>query len=144
MKTISISEIEQIGEILDYVHDRYFDLDKVNFDKEKKILSIPLTIVLEDKIKEEKKYFIVSTWRNPIVEAELIFKNVTGFTIEDKAEIGEADINTIYQEGEQLIIKCGIPVIIKLSVTSCEIECVASDKVIDEVKRFDIALSAEN
>ena len=139
MKEISITEIGRVGEILDYVHDRYFDLDKIEFDEKKRTLMIPLSVILADKTKKKRKFLILSTWRNSVVKAKLIFKNVIDYTIEDKAQIGEADINTIYWEGKQLIIKCGIPVVVRLNVTACSIEFIASDDVIDEVKRFEFS-----
>ncbi len=138
MKKISITDIERIGEILDYVHDRYFDLDTIQFNQDKQTFLIPLSVELgEKRIRQEIKFFIFQMWGSPVVKTELVFKNVTAFTMKDEAEIGEADINIIYQKDNQLIIECGIPVTIKLDVTACEIDCIISDTVIDEERSFE-------
>ena len=129
-----MTEIEQVGEILDYVHDRSFDLDRIDFDKDKQTLVLHLSIWLHDKSKVETWFFyLYIRQRYPTVAVELIFRNVVEYNMEDYHGIGVGEINTIYQEDNQLVVKCGgPPVILSLNVTACDIECVVFDEIIGE------------
>lgn len=135
MRTIRVTDIDDIGAILDLVHDRYFELDKLSFDETEKRLAIPLAVITEYREKKRRSIFGYH-WVNPIVEAELVIRNAMAYSIEDEAQIGEADINTISQEGDYVVVDCGVPVTIRVRVSSIYIECNLTDRVVGEVKRF--------
>ncbi len=142
MKKIVITNIQEVGKILDYVHDRRFQLSHIKMDKEKATLSIPLTVVSNGPI-DQKNFLFLKTWKNSVVESELIIKNVIDYIINDEAQIGEADINIITKENDNILIKCGLPVEIKVEVAAIEIELLMSDKVVDKIFRFSFGLSSE-
>ncbi len=125
--------------LLDYVHDSWFDFDEIQFDKDKKILTIPLSVIIDDKpIKERKKFFFIRTWQCPVFKSDLIFKNVTNFILnKENEEDVESFINTIYKKDEQLIIDCSgfVDATIELDITACEIELMISDIIINEKTR---------
>ena len=142
MKRIRVTAIEQVGEILDYVHDRSFDLDKIDFDKDQQTLVLHLSTWLHDKSKAEIWFFgLYARWRCPTVAVELISRNVVEYKLEDDAGIGTGMINTISQEGNQLVVECsyGPSVMLSLNVTACDIECVVSDEIIGEEQETAIA-----
>lgn len=140
IKNIVVTNIQEVGKILDYVHDRRFQLSHIKVDKEKATLTIPLTVVSDIPI-DRKNFLFLKTWKNPVVESELIIKNIINYAIKDEAQVGEADINIITKENNSILIKCGLPVEIKVKVTSVEIELIMSDKVVDKISFFSFSSS---
>ena len=135
MMNIKVSDIRDVGEILDYVHDRVFQLSDIHFDRENALLSIPLTVVT-DALTDQRTYLFFSTWKNPVVESELVIRSVTDCAVKDEAQTGEANINTIAAEDDSLVIKCSVPVEIKATVSTVDLELVLSNKVVGKVSRF--------
>ena len=56
--------------------------------------------------------------------------------MKDDAQINQGDINTLTNEGEYVVIRCGLPVEIRIEVTALEIELVMSDVITSEKARF--------
>jgi hypothetical protein len=135
MKRIVARSAQEIGEILDYVHDRTFELSKMQLDKRAGTLSIPLTVI-SDEMRDLKKVLFVKTWKNPVVEATLLVKNATDFSLKDEAQIDQGIINTITHDGDQVLIKCSVPVEIRVAVTRLELELALSDTVTAQKSRF--------
>jgi hypothetical protein len=77
MKIIKATTEKEIPLILDYVHDREYDIDQIVLSEESGELIIPISL---GKIEEK---------------GILKIKNVSNFTISDQAEIEIGDINTI-------------------------------------------------
>ena len=127
--------MRDIGKVLDFVHDRVFTLSKVQFDKGAQTLSIPLTVI-SDEPRDLKRFLFVKTWKNPIIESTLLIKNVRDYSVKDEAEINQGDINTITKEDDCLVIKCGLPVEIRIEVTTMEIELMVSDTITSQKTRF--------
>lgn len=142
MIKIKATNAKDIGSILDYVHDRIFQLSDIEFDGEKSILCIPLTVITEDII-DQKSYFLLYTWKHAVVKSNLVVRHVTDFELKDEAKIGEANINTIVIEDGTVMIKCSMPVEIKARVSSLEIDLVLSDRVVGKVSRFSIGRRPE-
>lgn len=135
METIHASDIRQIEGILNFVHDRTFQLDEVSFDRERGILAIPLTVIVEHKLKERRTLFL-KTWRCPVVKAILRITRVLDMEVVDEAKIGGGGINTISSERDCIAIKCGVPLEIRVRVSAFDVELEISDTVVEEVKRF--------
>lgn len=135
MRRIAATNVQDIGKILDLVHDRIFTLSKVQFDKGTRMLSIPLTVI-SDEPRDLKRFLFVKTWKNPVVESTLLIKNARDYSIKDEAQIDQGVINTITKEGNHVVIKCSVPVEIRVEVTTMEIELVVSDTIASQKTRF--------
>lgn len=135
MKRIVATSTREIGKILDYVHDRAFDLSKMQFDKRSGTLSIPLTVV-SDETQDLKQFLFVKLWKNPVVQATLLIKNATNFSLKDDAQIDQGIINTIIHDGGWVLIKCSVPVEIKVEIARLELELALSDTVTSRKSRF--------
>ncbi len=138
MRSIKVTDAKNIGMILDYVHDRTFEPSKVRLDEKSRMLLIPLTVI-SDEARNLKKVWFVKTWENPIVEATLLIKNATNYSVEDEAQIDQGIINTIIQQGDKVLIKCSVPVEISVKVGELELELVLSDTVASKKSRFAFA-----
>jgi hypothetical protein len=135
MRRIVATNVRDIGKILDFVHDRIFTLSKVQFDKGAQTLSIPLTVI-SDEPRDLKRFLFVKTWKNPVVESSLLIKNARDYSVKDEAQIDQGAINTITKEGNHVVIKCSVPVEIRVEVTTMEIELVVSDTIASQKTRF--------
>jgi len=136
MQRIVAKNVQEIGTILDYVHDRVFRLSEVRLDKESSTLSIPLTVI-SDEVTDQKKFFLfVKTWKNPVVESMLLIKNACGYSVKDEAQINQGDVNIITKDDDYVVIKCGLPVEIRVKVTALEIELTMSDTITSQKTRF--------
>ncbi len=142
MENIRIKDMQDIGIILDYVHDQYFDMDEIKHDKFSGTISIPIpTCSRESKV--VKRILFINIWEYPNYQSVLVFHNVSDLEISDRAEIGTADINIIVQENDWLIIKCGIPVDIRMRVESISIELIISDEIVSSRKGFDFSFRSK-
>jgi hypothetical protein len=135
MKSIKISKYEDVGKVLDFIHDQSFRLSDLDFDKNLGILKIPVFVISDQNIEIQKSLFW-ERWKNPILRSELIFKNVCSYSIQDNARIGEGIINTIQKDGNNIILKCSVPVLIKIEVSDFALELNMTDEVLRKIKRF--------
>ena len=106
MKHITASKASDLSEILDFVHDRAYELDRIAFDRDARELRIPI------KLNDEG---LVCT---------LIIRAAQDYSVVDKAEIGEGDINTIVFSEGKVLIKGAIPVDITVRVDQFDVELV--------------------
>jgi hypothetical protein len=129
-----------LGNILDYVHDRRFDLEKLNFDKANGTVSLRTTSILDDKVNFRNRWFF-KIWENQIVESTLVVKHAASYSVKDEAKIGGGMINTILHAGGCVVIKCCEPVEIAITVTRFELDLLLTDVVVGAKTRFTIGLS---
>jgi len=119
MDLIRVINKADLNKILDFVHDRIFDLSDITFDKVEEVVTIPLTVIL-DKKAEQKKTFMVKRWKYPVVVANLIVKNVISIDVDDKDQIDQGCINDFTCTDSEIVINNSVPVIIRMSVSSFE------------------------
>lgn len=128
MDLIRASNESELNKILDFVHDRIFDLSDIIFDEVEGVVTIPLTIILDEKV-EQKKTLIVKRWKCPVVAANLIVKNVISIDVDDKDQIGQGCINNFTCTDSEIIINNSVPVIIRMNVSSFEMIMEITDHV---------------
>jgi hypothetical protein len=135
VRTIRATDAKQIGAILDFVHDRSFEPSKIRFDEKSKVLSIALTVI-SDEVKEARKFFVLKTWKHPVVEATLLIKNVISYSVKDDAKIDEGIVNTIALTKDEVVIECSVPVTVRATVSQSEIVLSLSDTVVSLKTQF--------
>jgi hypothetical protein len=135
MNDIIVEKKEDIGRILDFLHDRPLSLEDINFDEATKELSFYVDIVT-DEIVDLKKILIGSTWKNPVYASRFYICNVDSYKVIDDAEIGCAIVNTIIYQNENVEIKCSVPVRISANVSKLCLKLSVSDEVVKTISRF--------
>ena len=126
---ISITNPEKMASILDLVHDRDFTISAISFDVEKSKLSIPLSILGEEKV-NFKKIFVLKVWKKPVIAANLIFNDVKSFEVDDKAKIDGCSINTIDLVNSTVILTGSIPVKIIMEIANFNIDLEMTDTIL--------------
>ena len=118
-KIMYIRNSNRTGEILDYIHDLWIDLDHVEYEKVKRQLLI--LILIEEW---HKKGALLSRRKKFYKEKYLlVLHNVITYQIEDTEMVRYYDINTIAYNNQRnlLTIKTGIPLIFEVIVSDFEI-----------------------
>ncbi len=139
---IVVHEIKNIEIIVEYLHDRFFWLDKISYSDADKTFRIPTSILGNETI--IKKRFILSRRKIDILPAELLVRNVRDYKLVDEAGIGVGDINRIFLKDEAtLCIKCGLPVFIDIHVSDISLELNTSDQVLESVEYIIYPLSVK-
>src|SRR5687767_2880029 len=103
-----ITSANQLGDLLNLVHDRWFDAERVALDKERKTVAIDL---------EVKKANLAKGSKDGI---RLLIKNAEALTINDTEKVRDYDLNEIKFDtaSARLIITGGIPITIEVKVTA--------------------------
>jgi hypothetical protein len=125
MRTLRASHQGELSGILDYVHDRNYELSKVEHNARDKTLTIP--VMLRSTKKSERKSWFLFGRRETATQGMLVVKKALGFKVVDNARIGQGDINTIELDGNKVIVKGGIPVNLLVDVEGFDIELVLPD-----------------
>lgn len=110
---------EELGLILDYVHDRAYDLARIDLNARDRSLSIP--IKLRSSSKKSLSWFSLRT-REETTTGTMVIRKALSFRIYDNAKIGVGDINTIEFRGNQVFIDGNVPVQLTVDVEGLEIE----------------------
>lgn len=135
MGKLMVSSEQDVGRILAYVHDRHFQLSDIHFDRANALLSLPLTVET-DAIQDVRKYLFFSRWKCIVVKADLVIRNVTDFAPTDDAQVGEGVVNSIEIGAGAVVIACALPVEVRASVSSVDIELMLSDEIVGTVSHF--------
>lgn len=135
VRKITVSSNQDVGRILDYVHDRHFQLSDIHFDRANALLSIPLTVET-GTIQDVRRYLFFSRWKCTVVKAGLVIRNVTDFALKDDAQVGEGVINTIGIDAGSVVITCALPVEVRASVSRADVELMLSDEIAGTISHF--------
>jgi hypothetical protein len=112
---IGIKNPSEIIKIIDAIHDCWFDINEIQFDKDKAILSIPYKVdIKDDRLKATKK---------PNASYLLQIKNVKNYFLHDTEKIGCYDFNKIeYDKDKKFIhITTGVPLKLTIYIFDFEI-----------------------
>jgi len=109
VKSLHASSDSDLAPILDYVHDRTYDIERVVLDAERRELRIPVYLGSRQ------------------CEGTLLIKSALRFELKDDAEIGEGDINTISHSGGRVEINGAIPVKLSIEVERFDLEFIVPD-----------------
>ena len=127
----TVEELDQLGGI---THDQWMDLDGLCMSVGE--LSIPMLIP-----DDEPSSVSGGWWRRDSVykrhRAVLKITNATEYRLEDKAEIGGTDVNTITFNGESVTIEGCMPVVLSVRVSALKVILEISDEVVDSITLHD-------
>lgn len=120
MTTIKASRPEELGLILDYVHDRSYDLSGVDLNARERSLTI--SIKLRSSRKKKRLSWFPFGSSEETTTGKMVIRKALSYRIFDNAKIDEGDINTIEFRGDKVFINGNIPVQLTVDVEGLEIE----------------------
>ena len=125
LKNRRINNPDCISEILDLIHDEYFDLEKVCYLSEEKRVEIPYCRVWHEGPRKVLRNFLIhQTHEVDVVQSVLIIRKVTNYEFIDNAKIGIYSFNTIEFSGNNLLLKCCEPLELRFELEDIDIESI--------------------
>ncbi len=122
-KVIAVTNFEDLGNIDAILHDFWLSVDAVEFNREKKILSIPFA-------KNSRSFEKTGEKSEVGAELVLVIRAVTDVSIEDTQGITFYDYNVMKFEKGRLVVMTGIPCELSVAVE-------AADVTVEKVGHFD-------
>jgi len=134
MGNIIITKADEINQINDFIHDCWFDINRINTDDNS--FKLYFTKYLETIKKLQKNGFLLKQFEIPEVECVLEIHEVKSYEIIDTEKVQIYDFNKLIfdQETNMITILTGIPLLIKIEVLSLKISVRTTDKVISNKK----------
>jgi len=88
LKNIKITSEKQIEEIADTIHDEYFELKDIFYNKEENTVTIPYRRIFhEGQRKTIPNYLIYKIHEVDVIRSILIIKNISNFSVHDESKI---------------------------------------------------------
>ena|SRR5881296_555822 len=109
---MTITSATELRDLLNLVHDHWFDAERVALDKERKTVTISL---------EAKKKDLARGSKDGI---RLLIKNAEALTVNDTEKVRDYDLNEIKYNAPRslVIITGGIPITIEVKVSALNID----------------------
>lgn len=139
-RNIHITNPNDIGLILDVIHDCWFDKGDIVFDPNTAILSIRFKRELRNKRQITGKSWGIKKAIIPVIECFLRIHNIENYSVSDKANVGSYDFNEIKYDHniKKVIVTTGVPIDIEIIVKDFEISIEETDNVIEEKKSISL------
>ena len=121
MKTIVATRPTE-HDVLDVLHDRFYQLDKIVYDRARRELRIDTT-VFADRPKDP-------SGKHSLVRATLRVLGASGYEVIDDAQVGEADFGSFLFENGCVVIAGSLPVKVFVRADSFRLQLDISDDVV--------------
>jgi hypothetical protein len=117
---MTITSPNQLGDLLNLVHDRWFNVERVALDKEHKTVAMHL---------EANKANLAKGSADGI---RLFIKNAEALAVNDTEKVRDYDLSEIKFDAAsgRVIITGGIPITIEVKVTALDIEANAASQLL--------------
>ncbi|HET7548762.1 MAG TPA: hypothetical protein VFJ86_13385 [Usitatibacter sp.] len=127
MLTITARNDQEISTILDYVHDRQYKIEDIQYDAQSRTLRIPIEI----EIPTPRSVLGIKFNGKSSGLGTLIIRSADDWkVVEDRSEIGYGDINRILCRPGALFIEGSLPVNLEVKVATIDLEFSAPDNVL--------------
>ena len=138
MTEVRINDGSQLKRVNEVIHDYWFDLDEVVFDKETSTLQIRFTRPRLEPSPKRSGLALLHKVDVPYVEAFLRIHHVLRWTAEDSERIGSYDFNELlFDEARKRIrVSTGVPLVLFADVEEFELSVLVTDTVVKTQKRF--------
>jgi len=99
IRATTANVLSQIGERL---HDEFFDPGEVQYDEASGILEMPFRRIFHDgPCRRVKNIFIYWVDEVDVLRCCLTFSNVTGYTLDDRTNVGALSLNEFHYDEER-------------------------------------------
>ena len=123
-KAIICNNPEDLQVIIDVIHDSWFDVDDISYDKLERRVSFSFEKKERSPAsKESSKLFFLKPYIDSITPAKLVFNNVEDFTVIDTEEVGSYDFDKVLwdEAKKKLTIETGVPISINMNVSNLDV-----------------------
>jgi len=139
MHIISVHDNNDFADILDYIHDREFNLSDIVFDSQKSILIIPTTVREYKTIRKGNSSLLFKKYIVPVFKATLIIMNVVNYNIFDSEHIETYAFNILRFKDDILTINAVPCLKISVEIQGLNIELrIDDERVLKEIQFYSI------
>lgn len=118
-----VTKWEDISQILDVIHDEYFDLDAIKFDHSDRVLEIPYRRIFHDcPGKLIRNWLVFKTYEVDVIHSKLTIRNVEEYSANDRSHIGTYSFNRLSYTDGTLLIESNEDLDLRMVVPSINIE----------------------
>lgn len=118
---------DALREIVDAVHDQWFNLSDIRHDKDIATLTIQTHVPLRSRSHKRRRLGVLTFYDTPLAPAKLILTGVQRLMVNDNSGTGRADINDIVLTDQSCRITCGIPLEVIAEGTRLKLALVIQD-----------------
>ena len=120
---VKIADLSEFPNLLDLIHDEFFNLEDVRFDPQGHLVEVPYRRVFhEDPGRVIRNWLIFRTHEVDVIRSVLTVHHVQDYSFVDKAQIGRYSFNTLSYDHGVLLIECCPVLELRMVVTKLEIE----------------------
>ena len=118
-----ITTEEDFPRLLDLIHDEYFDLDAVRFDRAVNLVRIPYRRIFHGDLGcLIRNGLLFKTYEVDVIRSELSVRNVEEYAVRDRSHIGTYSFNTVTFADGVVSIQCNEDLDLRLVVPRLEIQ----------------------
>ena len=99
MTVTRVTSTSDLEELVDAVHDRWFDVDAVSLDAAKRELTIPYWKADLSRVPKSRDTGLLLDF-----DSQLVIQGVDSYTVQDSEQIGCYGFNEIHFNGRQITI----------------------------------------
>jgi hypothetical protein len=134
VKVVTINDPAQIPTVLDYIHDCWFDVEEIVFQRDTSVFSIRFKREMSDMSRIVEKGLLSKKLCVPLVECFLKIHHASNYRVNDTEHVGLYDFNELEYDPNlrRINITTGVPIEIRVGVERFEVSVEITDKVVDE------------
>jgi hypothetical protein len=135
---VSITNPAELPSVLDAIHDRWFESAAITFDPLSGELRVPFEVEVSEDARMVRNWIITRRFEVPVVLGVLRIGSVLSYRIDDDAEVGRYDFNTIEYDprASRLRITTGVPMLLEAIVERFSVSVEVTDEVVSKKRTF--------
>lgn len=132
MTSLRIKESHNLREVIDIIHDCWFELKAVQHNRITKTVSIGFVLEKREKSKTLKNYFLLRKIQIPYFESYLRISNVESLLLDDTENVESYDFNTLQFDPllKKLSVKTGIPLRFEMTVSELDVSVQLTENIV--------------
>ena len=118
-----ITNAAQLDELVGLIHDEYFELDDISYQKNLQVIQIPYRRIFHGGPRRLiKKRLLFKTFEVDVVRSLITVRNVKDYTFKDRAKIGTYSFNIVTYLNNNLQFDCCENLQLNIKVSGISIE----------------------
>lgn len=123
--TMQFADPQQIDELINFIHDEHFDVDKIQYRHEEKVVEIPFQRMFHNgPAKRIRDWFFFKVNEVDVIRSRLLVNEVEEYKVDDPEQIGIYSFNIVKydQENHLLLFQCEPDLVLKLKIAKFQID----------------------
>ena len=126
LASLQITSPDQFGQLLDLIHDEYFEVDEIQYHSERAVVEIPFRRIFHDSPRRTiRNWLFYRVVEVDVVRARMRVQNVDEYEVYDPEQIGTYSFNAARynQDASFLTLQCEPNLELRMKVSELLIDC---------------------